>query len=336
MKKNIEHIPICPKCGYDQSGIISTWEDQCPMTGRCPECGLEFEWADVFDPGRVLLPWYIEHTTSKRTMCRRVPSTLWMMFIPYRFWKCLSVHYPVYLLRVWGCVVGSAVAVYLLTIFLLVCIGTYSTLRRNQLFTELQGLSPGLNYTGLYWIDMANPVYWLENIKDAVHTALFNTTGLTQNGLHFVLITLGMSLLWLIVLCVIPTTRRMAKIRLMHVHRAMALSCFVGILGYLLALFLDTGAQLVLYSKLSINSTRFLSTSGNFSYSLTTTGTNQFEMYANLIVTIGLLFGLIWVQWFWITAIVVGWRIRSVLLAVLGLIASLLAGFTVFMYLSVY
>lgn len=335
MKKHIEHIPICPKCGYDQSGIISTWEDQCPMQGRCSECGLEFEWADVFDPGRVLLPWYIEHTTSKRTMCRRIPSTLWMMFIPYRFWKHLSVHYPVYLWRVWGCVLGSAVAVYLLSIFLLVCIGTYRTLKWNQLFTELQGLSPGSNYTGLYWIEMADPSYWMGNLKDAFHTSLLNATGLTQNGMHFVFIALGMSVLWVMVLCVIPTTRRVAKIRLMHVHRAMALSCFAGLLGYLLALIFDTGAQLMMYSKLSINTTQLSSTNRIVSYSLTT-GTNQFELYANLIVTIGLLFGMIWVQWFWITAIVVGWRIRSVLLAVLGLIASLLAGFTVFMYLSVY
>tara|TARA_R110002073_G_scaffold336260_2_gene531530 strand:- start:81456 stop:81983 length:528 start_codon:yes stop_codon:yes gene_type:complete len=173
------------------------------------------------------------------------------------------------------------------------------------------------------------------NLKDAFHTSLLNATGLTQNGMHFVFIALGMSVLWVMVLCVIPTTRRVAKIRLMHVHRAMALSCFAGLLGYLLALIFDTGAQLMMYSKLSINTTQLSSTNRIVSYSLTT-GTNQFELYANLIVTIGLLFGMIWVQWFWITAIVVGWRIRSVLLAVLGLIASLLAGFTVFMYLSVY
>ena len=230
---------------------------------------------------------------------------------------------------------GSAVAVYLLSIFLLVCIGTYRTLKWNQLFTELQGLSPGSNYTGLYWIEMADPSYWMGNLKDAFHTSLLNATGLTQNGMHFVFIALGMSVLWVMVLCVIPTTRRVAKIRLMHVHRAMALSCFAGLLGYLLALIFDTGAQLMMYSKLSINTTQLSSTNRIVSYSLTT-GTNQFELYANLIVTIGLLFGMIWVQWFWITAIVVGWRIRSVLLAVLGLIASLLAGFTVFMYLSVY
>ena len=53
-------------------------------------------------------------------------------------------------------------------------------------------------------------------------------------------------------------------------------------------------------------------------------------------MTVGSVYAAIWVQWFWIAAIVRGWQIRSVMLPVLGLIASLLAGFAVFMYILVY
>ena len=34
----------CPRCGYDLSGAVAAWEDCCPLTGVCSECGYRFEW----------------------------------------------------------------------------------------------------------------------------------------------------------------------------------------------------------------------------------------------------------------------------------------------------
>ena len=42
----------CFRCGYNLRGLAQP---------RCPECGLEFEWADLFDPARRRHPYLFEH-----------------------------------------------------------------------------------------------------------------------------------------------------------------------------------------------------------------------------------------------------------------------------------
>lgn len=57
--------PTCPRCGYDQSGAIATWDrinpPSCPLAGLCTECGHEFRWADVLRPELNRIPWLYEH-----------------------------------------------------------------------------------------------------------------------------------------------------------------------------------------------------------------------------------------------------------------------------------
>lgn len=40
--------PRCTHCGYDQSGEVQTWREQCPLGGRCVECGQAFDWGEAF------------------------------------------------------------------------------------------------------------------------------------------------------------------------------------------------------------------------------------------------------------------------------------------------
>lgn len=67
--------PRCPRCGYDQSGIVATWGDRCPLRGRCSECGLDFWWRQVM-PEQVLGPaWSVEH--GERLTPRRLARAYW-------------------------------------------------------------------------------------------------------------------------------------------------------------------------------------------------------------------------------------------------------------------
>ena len=50
----------CPRCGYDQRGVIAQWTDTCDLDGRCTECGLAFEWARVLNPKKFAPPWSVE------------------------------------------------------------------------------------------------------------------------------------------------------------------------------------------------------------------------------------------------------------------------------------
>ena len=38
---------LCPKCSYDLRGTMGDWSRACPLRGVCPECGLQFEWAEM-------------------------------------------------------------------------------------------------------------------------------------------------------------------------------------------------------------------------------------------------------------------------------------------------
>jgi hypothetical protein len=79
-------VPRCPRCGYDQSGLIATWTESCPLAALCTECGYSFDPADAIHPTRKRLPWLYEHAKhwwSVRAWWRTVLMLLW----PPLFWK---------------------------------------------------------------------------------------------------------------------------------------------------------------------------------------------------------------------------------------------------------
>lgn len=83
--------PSCPRCDYDQSGSIATWTETCPLTGRCPECGLEFDWLDVFEPDRQDVRWFYEHTPRGRLGVWRAIRTAARAIVPPLFWGQIGV-----------------------------------------------------------------------------------------------------------------------------------------------------------------------------------------------------------------------------------------------------
>jgi len=82
--------PLCPRCRYDQSGNVIRWTTECPLEGLCPECGLRFEWRDVFN--EPLIPeWWIERDQSRLRFraARTLPRSLW----PPSFWKRIRLEF---------------------------------------------------------------------------------------------------------------------------------------------------------------------------------------------------------------------------------------------------
>lgn len=66
----VSHRALCPRCGYDQSGAIASWDrhdpPHCPIAGLCTECGLDFEWRDLLNPAFSRQPRFFEHTNQRR------------------------------------------------------------------------------------------------------------------------------------------------------------------------------------------------------------------------------------------------------------------------------
>lgn len=84
----------CPRCGYDQAGVLATWdgEGSCPMSGLCSECGLEFLWRDVLNP----LYWREEtvYEQAEAHLVRAFVRTWWLACRPWKLWKKVTMVQP--------------------------------------------------------------------------------------------------------------------------------------------------------------------------------------------------------------------------------------------------
>jgi len=87
--------PICPRCGYDQRGAIAQWTDQCPMRGRCSECGLAIEWFEILNP-QVLLPgWCVECHIAWWRFPFQILGTLFRTTWPWLMWRRIRMSHDV-------------------------------------------------------------------------------------------------------------------------------------------------------------------------------------------------------------------------------------------------
>lgn len=72
---------------------MAAWGDACALEGTCPECGLRFEWADVFDPWRSRSPWLFEHKRRGSLGVVRAVRSWWRAVWPARFWRGVRITY---------------------------------------------------------------------------------------------------------------------------------------------------------------------------------------------------------------------------------------------------
>lgn len=76
--------PLCPRCGYDQAGLIATWAAACPVEYACTECGGRSPSAWLFEPGPA---WSVEH--ARRRLLRRWAATTFAAHFPIALWRGL-------------------------------------------------------------------------------------------------------------------------------------------------------------------------------------------------------------------------------------------------------
>lgn len=100
--------PACPRCGYDLSGAIASWERVeppcCPLDGRCSECGLDFAWVDVMEPWRHQVDGLYEHARGLGQGVVWALRTWFAVWLPRRFWSPVPIVAPLVPLRLisWG------------------------------------------------------------------------------------------------------------------------------------------------------------------------------------------------------------------------------------------
>ena len=311
--KPIPHKPICPKCGYDQSGAIATWESQCPMWGVCPECGLEFAWVEVFQPMFNDLRWYTEHARSVWSLLWRTPKTLMRLILPPLFWRELDVkkRLSIPMLTTW-CVLVC----FITHLIVAVPVGLEHWQERNwtsmtpRQYIEVHGLSGALS---IAFNGVAQPLYeafpnergYARTIDVAIRPDRWDADYFMDIFFRPIGFQLGFIALWLVVLLAIPRTRRMTKLRGAHIARTALLSATAMVLTFELYRF-----NIALHG---LGGSR--------------TGVTYF-MYNKIVPLL-----IVWQIVFWACAIAIGWRIRPWrLLVVLGTLAALLGGATLRVY----
>jgi len=213
----------CPRCGYDQRGVIDSWTEACPLTGTCAECGLAFEWAELLGPTRRLPSWCVEYGLGTRSFLARWCRTLQMVQWPWTFWSTLRISHEARWGRVAVCLLLTAVA---LLLAFDVCYGVFLAGYAHQ----PTNLAPafGIVYTPASWSEILTAAavpgadIVILTTPWTVHTSgqLFQDywmgliTPLVLALAHQMLCPAGFLLL--------PQSRRIAKVRWSHVFRITA------------------------------------------------------------------------------------------------------------------
>ena len=188
----------CPRCGYNLDGTVSTWTKQCPIRGRCNECGLEFDWHRVFV--LTVHPWLFEYHWRRKPFSRFVQTVLYA-FRPGRFWREVRLTDPVHLMPaavVTGLLAMAGVVLLIATLVL----------------PEYQWrLSNGFS------VDRS---FWQEAILDAT-LRMPRTFMRLMPGLPVALFAMP------IIFALVPTTLRQARVRRRHIVRIFFYSLVVPI-----------------------------------------------------------------------------------------------------------
>lgn len=219
----VVETPECPRCGYDLRGGVAAWRDSCPLDGVCPECGLRYEWRDVFKPERLSPRWSFEHGRDR--LVWRWVSTVARTLRPGTFWKRMRVESPV---RVGRLVVMALAVVAVAHVLIAVMWGTIGYAQSRV------GWRAG-------WLGIVEP--WDSTLSLAINPYRSASAGAPEPLSIMMMIVAG----WgcgagLPFLCLGPSLR-LARVRRAHVLRAWA--CFVPTVA---ALVLCSGAFWTLHA----------------------------------------------------------------------------------------
>ncbi len=294
MRRRPKSPPLkCPRCAYSQVGEIDTWQSACPIRGRCVECGHEFVWADVFFPGRRDVPWSIEHAERWAQVPWRLPWTLLRSTWPAWWWRGVSVNTRSSPRRqleaiAWTLALGWALSIVPITVA--------AGLDRARIGWNL---SPRNWLMTLTFDDLLFDIgqgLWAPMVFGVRRLVALMSWHDRYIGAEVTLWAMPMaaSLLWMAMIGLFPVTRRMARLSARHVLRA-GLGSFVMLAAGLMLW------RLVLCTVTVVDSGQ------------------PWSLFIPFAATF-------WVLLWWISALRVGWEIRSWTLAVLGTTAAFLAG----------
>jgi len=208
-------VPSCPRCGYDQSGAIASWNTDasasCPLRGTCSECGLTFWWHDVIHADRLIVRGFVEHARGFWQTWRWAWVTwAWTLWPPV-FWARVKIEQPPHVRRVlewpilWAGFAWVGIAL----------------IQEAALLDALRGgYSSAWSVVSNEWRELSQPwIRWIFRYNNGWPVG--GSWTLTFDAAPPLFLSgLGSNVIAALVLWVAPFTRRRAKIRMAHVLRA--------------------------------------------------------------------------------------------------------------------
>jgi hypothetical protein len=287
--------PVCPRCAYDLSGNISAWyaapnadAAASPVTGTCAECGLVFDFADIFQPDRQRCVGLYEHAAGPRERIVWYWRTLGWTLTPWRFWSRVQMHHEIRPARLVLNLCTWALGMFLLerAIF-----GAYV-----YFLTKLMPLGQGpLDAISYY------------NASDWPVALAFPALEKDWRGIEFgpacaqIACVIVLYAAWPALFVVLPITRARARVRWLHIFRALIYAIWPGILVAMFVL-----------SAIALDFITILISQQLFGV-LSPQSIESLRSFANLLLLVGTWIALAYIPWafcWWYMAIVRGWRIE--------------------------
>lgn len=215
---------ICPRCGYDLSGMAAAWDISCPLAGTCSECGHGYAWADVFDITRQNVPGFFEHERGafERLYKSALRTCAWVVF--WRFWTRISVDHRV---------VPRRLALFLPAIILPLHILAAAASAVRIVRINAPRVPGALSYEYVTWSVVSSLTYPMLTLRSRGGWRVDIDWWLNEWPASVVFV-LGMHAMFFVLLGVLPTTRKLARLRMVHVLRALV---YGGVILAILSLF---------------------------------------------------------------------------------------------------
>ncbi len=106
--------PACPRCGYDQSGVVGAAVPAWPLESHCTECGCRITWSEYFRRDFTLPTRWIEHA-PRRWLPLALLLTPWIACLGLPLFARLRMEHPIRWKRL---IVGSFALVLLAAVIL--------------------------------------------------------------------------------------------------------------------------------------------------------------------------------------------------------------------------
>lgn len=214
----------CPRCDYELDGMVAAFTEQCPLRGRCSECGLEFEWSNILRADRRQLPWLFEHCRAgPMALLRALILTALRTLLPKSFWNRVKLWHDVRRGRLWLYVLLSAGGIVLpISIALASCVFLVEVLGPA---TPRTGRFAGPDYVYSLLVYPFGREYWWSTAWTV------RGVGVNWGLLSSLLLPLwAMNISWPLMMLVLSDSRKEVKVHRGHVLRAWAYSMWWAVL----------------------------------------------------------------------------------------------------------